>query len=265
MKWEIGRNFIARQDFKNYYILTCYLVVTHGVPSTIDNGDVVLQVQWSKKVEHTCECCGHQHGKLPLSAPETAAPSFCAAVTAQDLHHHCNVLIGDLRDALRKMEAERDAARHELDFWKQSTLDAEAARDTMEAALRQAALWFREYEASHTAKAVPSALEKARRNAVRAQACETALASSASVASAEEAPPAAAASQGRDTNVEAVRAKLLERSAVGLKKYGKPTSERTELNSADWLRHLQEELMDAAVYVQAMLTPGPDDAAGEAE
>ena len=52
-----------------------------------------------------------------------------------------------------------------------------------------------------------------------------------------------------DKNVEAVRAKLLERSQIGLAKYG-VTTERTDTDLVGWLNHLQEELMDAAVYVQ---------------
>lgn len=52
-----------------------------------------------------------------------------------------------------------------------------------------------------------------------------------------------------DKNVEAVRAKLLERSHAVLAKYG-VTTERTDTDLVGWLNHLQEELMDAAVYVQ---------------
>ena len=55
-----------------------------------------------------------------------------------------------------------------------------------------------------------------------------------------------------DRNVEAVRAKLLARSEVGLRKYG-VTTERKDLTPLDWLRHLQEELMDACVYIEAVL------------
>lgn len=55
-----------------------------------------------------------------------------------------------------------------------------------------------------------------------------------------------------DRNVEAIRQSLLERSRVGLAKYG-VTTERTDLELADWLRHLQEELLDAAVYIEAAL------------
>lgn len=59
----------------------------------------------------------------------------------------------------------------------------------------------------------------------------------------------------RDANVERVRAKMLERSRVGLSKYG-VTTERGDLSRMDWLRHLQEELMDAAVYVEAAMREG---------
>lgn len=55
-----------------------------------------------------------------------------------------------------------------------------------------------------------------------------------------------------DRNVEAIRQSLLERSRVGFAKYG-VTTERTDLELADWLRHLQEELLDAAVYIEAAL------------
>lgn len=55
-----------------------------------------------------------------------------------------------------------------------------------------------------------------------------------------------------DPNVEAVRSKLLERSQRGQAKYGTTTA-RQDLDSAAWLRHLQEELMDAAVYIERLL------------
>lgn len=53
-----------------------------------------------------------------------------------------------------------------------------------------------------------------------------------------------------DLNVEAVRQSLLDRSRVGIAKYG-VTTERTDLAFNDWLNHLQEELLDATVYIQA--------------
>lgn len=55
-----------------------------------------------------------------------------------------------------------------------------------------------------------------------------------------------------DPNVESVRAKLLERSQRGIAKYGTTTA-RGDLSLVDWLRHLQEELLDAAVYIEAAL------------
>lgn len=55
-----------------------------------------------------------------------------------------------------------------------------------------------------------------------------------------------------DGNVESVRQRLLDRSQLGLVKYG-VTTERDDLDLVAWLRHLQEELLDAAVYVEAAI------------
>jgi hypothetical protein len=55
-----------------------------------------------------------------------------------------------------------------------------------------------------------------------------------------------------DANVERVRQKLLGRSRVGISKYG-VTTERTDLSMLNWLVHLQEELMDACVYLEAYI------------
>jgi hypothetical protein len=52
-----------------------------------------------------------------------------------------------------------------------------------------------------------------------------------------------------DKNVEAVRESLKNRMEVGFKKYG-VTTERTDIDLMGWLQHLQEELLDAAVYVE---------------
>ena len=60
------------------------------------------------------------------------------------------------------------------------------------------------------------------------------------------------AAKSPDKNVEAIRSSLLDRSRVGFKKYG-VTTERTDLELVDWLRHLQEEMLDAAVYVEAAI------------
>ena len=46
--------------------------------------------------------------------------------------------------------------------------------------------------------------------------------------------------------------KIQERSDVGKSKYG-VTMERTDLSTIEWLTHLQEELMDAAVYLERLL------------
>ena len=52
---------------------------------------------------------------------------------------------------------------------------------------------------------------------------------------------------------EQVINKLRSRAAAGKAKYG-TTMERNDLTNAEWLKHLQEELMDAAVYVEKLLT-----------
>ena len=52
---------------------------------------------------------------------------------------------------------------------------------------------------------------------------------------------------------EQVINKLRTRAAAGKAKYG-TTMERDDLTYAEWLQHLQEELLDAAVYVQKLLT-----------
>jgi hypothetical protein len=54
-----------------------------------------------------------------------------------------------------------------------------------------------------------------------------------------------------DENVESVRSLLLQRMHVGYRKYG-VTTERTDIDLAGWLQHLQEELLDAAVYVERL-------------
>ena len=58
-----------------------------------------------------------------------------------------------------------------------------------------------------------------------------------------------------DSNVQAVMAKHRSRADMGLVKYG-VTTERADLSFVDWLQHLQEELMDAAVYAQRLMADG---------
>tara|TARA_B100000029_G_scaffold38546_1_gene36113 strand:- start:356 stop:592 length:237 start_codon:yes stop_codon:yes gene_type:complete len=52
-----------------------------------------------------------------------------------------------------------------------------------------------------------------------------------------------------DKNVENVVSQLRDREQRGLSKYGVNT-ERTDLSTLEWLQHLQEELMDGAVYIE---------------
>lgn len=56
-----------------------------------------------------------------------------------------------------------------------------------------------------------------------------------------------------DANVEKVRKQLLNRSVVGLAKYG-VTTERTDLSQRQWLQHALEEALDLAVYLQRCIT-----------
>ena len=53
-----------------------------------------------------------------------------------------------------------------------------------------------------------------------------------------------------DPNAESVRELIKQRAAVGLAKYG-VTTERTDVDLIGWLAHLQEELADACVYIEA--------------
>ena len=54
-----------------------------------------------------------------------------------------------------------------------------------------------------------------------------------------------------DKIVQAVIEAYKERSKVGIEKYGK-TMEREDLSALDWLQHLQEELMDATLYIESL-------------
>jgi hypothetical protein len=48
-----------------------------------------------------------------------------------------------------------------------------------------------------------------------------------------------------------VLGKYYERSQLGIQKYGS-TLDRDDLNLTDWLNHLQEELMDATLYIEKL-------------
>ena len=52
-----------------------------------------------------------------------------------------------------------------------------------------------------------------------------------------------------DKNVEAVKKLMTDRMEKGFIKYG-TTTERKDLSTLEWIQHLQEELLDAAVYCE---------------
>lgn len=54
-----------------------------------------------------------------------------------------------------------------------------------------------------------------------------------------------------DRNVDNVCKMLQDRAWTGLRKYG-VTTERTDIDVVGWLQHLQEELCDAAVYIERL-------------
>lgn len=56
-----------------------------------------------------------------------------------------------------------------------------------------------------------------------------------------------------DKFVQQVKEKFEERSQTGIKKYN-TTLEREDLNFLDWVNHLQEELMDATLYLERLKT-----------
>ena len=45
--------------------------------------------------------------------------------------------------------------------------------------------------------------------------------------------------------------KIRNRAEIGLKKYG-TTMARKDLSILEWLQHLQEELLDGAVYIERL-------------
>jgi hypothetical protein len=56
-----------------------------------------------------------------------------------------------------------------------------------------------------------------------------------------------------DRNVEAVRQLLLDRSEVGIKKYG-TTTDRDDLSLLQWLNHALMESLDQCVYLKRAIT-----------
>jgi hypothetical protein len=55
----------------------------------------------------------------------------------------------------------------------------------------------------------------------------------------------------RDSIVDSVVAKYQQRSDRGVSKYG-VTLDRKDLSTDEWLNHLQEELMDATLYIEKL-------------
>lgn len=64
-----------------------------------------------------------------------------------------------------------------------------------------------------------------------------------------------------DNNVKEVQSLLQSRMEAGFIKYG-VTTERTDLFTQHWLQHLQEELLDAAVYIQRLKKDLKEDGCG---
>jgi len=56
-----------------------------------------------------------------------------------------------------------------------------------------------------------------------------------------------------DSIVNTVVQRFIQRSDFGQKKYG-VTLDRTDLKTADWIQHMQEELMDAILYLEKLKT-----------
>lgn len=54
-----------------------------------------------------------------------------------------------------------------------------------------------------------------------------------------------------DSIVQSVVEKYKQRSILGQNKYG-TTLDREDLSSDQWLSHLQEELMDATLYIEKL-------------
>jgi len=65
----------------------------------------------------------------------------------------------------------------------------------------------------------------------------------------------------KDKFVQSVKDKFEERSRTGIRKYN-TTLEREDLNLVDWLNHLQEELMDATLYVEKLKSYAKKDLSG---
>ena len=63
----------------------------------------------------------------------------------------------------------------------------------------------------------------------------------------------------KDSIVESVIEKYKERSEAGIEKYG-TTLERNLLTFDEWMTHLQQELMDATLYIEKIKKLGINNA-----
>jgi hypothetical protein len=55
----------------------------------------------------------------------------------------------------------------------------------------------------------------------------------------------------KDKIVQKVITTLMSRSETGMRKYG-VTMDRDDLTFTQWMQHLQEELMDAIIYIEKL-------------
>ncbi len=55
-----------------------------------------------------------------------------------------------------------------------------------------------------------------------------------------------------DSIVESVRKQFLDRSNVGIKKYG-VTLDRKDLSVLEWLEHVKQEQMDSVLYLEKII------------
>jgi hypothetical protein len=55
-----------------------------------------------------------------------------------------------------------------------------------------------------------------------------------------------------DSVTKSVLDKYLDRAVAGKNKYG-TDMDRNDLNVVQWLQHLQEEMMDATLYIEKLL------------
>ena len=63
----------------------------------------------------------------------------------------------------------------------------------------------------------------------------------------------------KDLIVQSIIDKFNERSEIGIKKYG-TTLDKNILTFDEWLTHLQEELMDATLYIEKIKKLGINNA-----